>query len=135
MKAPSKKKKRTKTKPIGKMADELMAEGIKTFASRRKLYGNSYVRHAEVMKGFFPKGVTLKTELDFVRYSILNLIIIKIGRYTRDFNKPHQDSVHDGGVYSFVLEELDQFAHDPSLWEKWKKYTELDLAKRTKKKK
>jgi|TARA_R110002020_G_scaffold48763_6_gene138993 hypothetical protein len=94
-----------------KRADVLMANGLKTFAERRAAYGDSYIKHAKVMEAMFPDGVNLKTEVDMARWSIINLIMVKLVRYAKDFRKPHQDSIHDSGVYCFVLEELDQ-AHN-----------------------
>jgi hypothetical protein len=91
-----------------KRADYLINKALKTFMQRRKVYGDSYIVHAKVMAAMFPEGVSLKTEVDMARWSVLNLILIKLVRYSRDFKLPHQDSIHDCGVYSFVLEELDQ---------------------------
>ena len=94
-----------------KRADVLMADGLKTYSERRRVYGDSYIKHAKVMAAMFPDGVNLKTEVDMARWSIINLIMVKMVRYAKDFGKPHQDSIHDSGVYCFVLEELDQ-AHN-----------------------
>lgn len=91
-----------------KRADALISEALKTFTQRRKVYGDSYITHAKVMAAMFPDGVSLKTEVDMARWSVINLILIKLVRYSRDFKSPHQDSIHDSGVYCFVLEELDQ---------------------------
>ena len=91
-----------------KRADYLINQALQTFKERRKVYGDSYITHAKVMAALFPEGVSLKTEVDMARLSVLNLILIKIVRYSRDFKSPHQDSIHDSGVYCFVLEELDQ---------------------------
>ena len=94
-----------------KRADVLMQGGVDTFKERREVYGDSYITHAKVMEAMFPNGVNLKTEVDMARWSIINLILVKSVRYAKDFQKPHQDSIHDSVVYCFVLEELDQ-AHD-----------------------
>jgi len=91
-----------------KRADVLISEALKTFTQRRKVYGDSYITHAKVMAAMFPDGVSLKTEVDMARWSVINLILVKLVRYSRDFKSPHQDSIHDSGVYCFVLEELDQ---------------------------
>lgn len=91
-----------------KRADFLINEALNTFMERRKVYGDSYIMHAKVMAAMFPKGISLKTEVDMARWSVFNLIMIKLVRYCKDFKSPHQDSIHDCGVYSFVLEELDQ---------------------------
>lgn len=103
-----------------KRADQLLEEALNTFKERRKVYGTSYLKHAEVMKVLFPDGIALNTEVDFARFSILNMLAVKLVRYCNDFYNPHQDSIHDNGVYSFVQEELDQFANDEAAWEAWK---------------
>ena len=59
------------------------------------------------MKILFPKGLDLKTPADFNRYGALNLIITKLIRYCNNWEKPHQDSIHDLGVYAFILETVD----------------------------
>ena len=94
-----------------KRADALINDALKTFVERRAIYGDSYIKHAKVMAEMFPDGIDLKTEVDMARWSIFNLIMVKMVRYSKDFYNPHQDSIHDAGVYCFVLEELDQ-AHD-----------------------
>ena len=97
-----------------KRADILMKDGLQTYSERRKVYGDSYIKHAKVMEAMFPDGVKLKTEVDYARWSIINLIMVKFVRYAKEFDSPHQDSIHDSGVYCFVLEELDQ-AHDNNI--------------------
>ena len=41
----------------------------------------------------FPDGVNLKTEVDMARWSIINLIMVKLVRYAKEFDNPHQDSI------------------------------------------
>ena len=91
-----------------KRADALINDALNTFIEKRKIYGDSYIKHAKVMAEMIPEGVNLKTETDMARWSVLNLIMIKLVRYCRYFDKPHQDSIHDAGVYCFLQEELDQ---------------------------
>lgn len=91
-----------------KRADALINDALKTFVERRAIYGDSYIKHAKVMAEMFPDGIDLKTEVDMARWSIFNLIMVKMVRYSKDFYNPHQDSIHDAGVYCFVQEELDQ---------------------------
>lgn len=91
-----------------KRADALIHNALETFIERRAVYGDSYIKHAQVMAKMFPDGIKLDTEVDFARWSVFNLIMIKMVRYAKDFSNPHQDSIHDAGVYCFVQEELDQ---------------------------
>jgi len=91
-----------------KRADALISDALKTFVERRKVYGDSYIKHAKIMAELFPEGVNLKTEVDMGRWSVLNLIMVKMVRYCKEFENPHKDSIHDAGVYCFLQEELDQ---------------------------
>lgn len=91
-----------------KTAGELIAAGLETYKQKAEIYGDSYIRHGAVMQAMFPNGITIDNANDFARFIILNHKISKLCRYTKDFHNPHQDSIHDDGVYSFILEELDQ---------------------------
>ena len=94
---------------LKRRADALMQEGAKTFAERAAAYGPTYHVHGSIMTALFPNGVELKTKEDFNRYAILVNITTKLHRYCTNFRKGgHQDSIHDLGVYAFILEELDQ---------------------------
>lgn len=89
-------------------ADELMEVAARTYKERNKVYGDSYKRHGSIMKALYPEGVTLETEQDFNRFGVMNMIVSKLCRYSNNFETGgHQDSIHDLGVYSFMLEELD----------------------------
>jgi hypothetical protein len=89
-------------------ADVLMQSGASTYRARNKVYGDSYHRHGQVMKALYPQGVELKTIEDFNRFGIVNMLVSKITRYANDPSLGHIDSIHDMGVYSFMLEELDR---------------------------
>ena len=98
-----------KSKSVKQGADELMIKGAETFRERNLAYGDSYKQFGPMMVCLFPKGVTLKTCEDFNRFGVLSMIGSKLMRYCNNFPQGgHQDSVHDLGVYSFMLEELDQ---------------------------
>lgn len=91
-----------------KRAPDFMEEGAETFRERNKLYGNSYHTHGNIMTALFPDGVELKTVADFNRFGIINMKAAKLVRYCNNFDAGgHADSIHDDGVYSFMLEELD----------------------------
>lgn len=89
-------------------APGLMAQAMDTFFQRQKDYGKSYYTFGEIMANLFPHGVELKTMQDFNRFHLITQQVIKQIRYCTDFHKPHQDSVRDQGVYSFMLEEVDR---------------------------
>ena len=86
---------------------DLMGEAIKTFEERHKLYGKTYDQYGYVMEMIFPHGIELKSIDDFRRMGVLNMIVSKILRYANNWDKPHKDSIHDLGVYAFILESID----------------------------
>ena len=86
---------------------DCMEEAFKTFKARNKDYGDNYLNHGRVMMALFPKGVNLKTIEDYNRFGIINMLVAKLTRYCQGWPKSHQDSIHDLGVYAFILESLD----------------------------
>ena len=87
---------------------EIMLAAAETYKERNKQYGDSYLRHAAIMKALFPKGVELNTSEDFNRFGVMNMIVSKLVRYTQNWYQPHIDSIHDMGVYCFIGQELDE---------------------------
>lgn len=85
---------------------------LETFKARNTSYGDSYLRHGIVMSALFPDGIELKTQEDFNRFGVLNMQVSKLVRYTQSWDRPHIDSSHDLGVYSFIQEELDHHYHN-----------------------
>ena len=97
-------------KPIGNNespVSKIMEEAIKTFEQRHKVYGDNYKLAAKALEAFFPNGLPLKTVQDHERFHIFMLIIVKLSRYSINWSEPHQDSIHDAGIYSFMLETID----------------------------
>jgi hypothetical protein len=78
-----------------------------TYRSRNRVYGNNYKRFGKIMQALYPDGVTLKTEHQWNRFGIIIQLVSKLSRYVTDPLNGHLDSIHDMGVYSFMLEELD----------------------------
>jgi hypothetical protein len=89
-----------------KTIEENLARAVRTRAERKKLYGDAHIRHGSVMKGLYPKGITLNSPEDFARFGALNMVVSKLTRYTTDPDVGHPDSAHDLIVYSAILEEL-----------------------------
>jgi hypothetical protein len=87
---------------------DILRKANETHLCRGKMYNNTYHEHGKIMAAIFPDGITLITEEDFKRFSLFNIIIAKLHRYSKSFSKGgHEDSIHDAGVYSFMLEEVD----------------------------
>jgi hypothetical protein len=84
-----------------------LEEAAKTFRERGASYGPSYIQYGEVMDVLFPDGVELKTKDDFNRMGLLNMVVSKLIRYSNQWKEPHKDSIHDLGVYAFMLEAVD----------------------------
>ena len=87
---------------------DFLKEAAETFKNKSKEYGNSYKNFGKIMMAYFPDGVKLKTEQDFTRFSILNIMISKTDRYCKNFiNGGHPDSLLDLSIYSTMLKEID----------------------------
>jgi len=86
---------------------DCIEDALKTFKERNKEYGDNYIQHGSVMKALFPNGIELKTVEDYNRFGVINMIVAKLTRYSQNWPKTHQDSLHDLGVYAFILESLD----------------------------
>lgn len=95
-------------KPVDGPALVPLREALETYADRRSVYGPSEQVYADVMEALFPKGLTLTTQEDWVRFGLFSMIISKVTRYANDFHTGHVDSVHDLGVYAFMLEGEDR---------------------------
>jgi hypothetical protein len=87
--------------------EQCMEQALETFRERSKVYGQNYLQHGKVMTALFPDGVTLRTEEEWNRFGIVNMIVAKLTRYAQNWPDTHIDSVHDMGVYAFMLESLD----------------------------
>lgn len=89
-------------------AEPLLRDALTTYHERRAQYGASEQLFADVMTQLFPEGITLRTHDDHVRYGLFTQMVSKLCRYAKDFRHGHIDSVHDLGVYSFMLEAEDR---------------------------
>jgi|TARA_R100000479_G_C6392238_1_gene205654 hypothetical protein len=97
-------------KNVNKDIQKNINKALKTFKTKNKGYKTSFVQYGDVMKVLFPDGLSLKTEEDFVRMGLLNMIVSKIIRYANSWeNKYHTaDSLHDLGVYSFMAQTVEE---------------------------
>jgi hypothetical protein len=84
-----------------------MERALETYRKRNKVYGNNYKRFGSIMHSLYPNGVKLNTEHQWNRFGIILQLISKLSRYVTDPENGHLDSIHDAGVYCFMLEELD----------------------------
>jgi len=90
----------------------------KTAEDRGKIYGeshNNYQKNGQALIALFPDGLMLRTEDDFSRFILFILTSIKLTRYAENFTRGgHADSIHDLGVYSFILEDFDDHCRNGS---------------------
>lgn len=86
---------------------EKLEKAIETFKDRNETYGDNYLVHGKVMQALFPNGVDLRTVKEYNRFGIVNMMVAKLTRYCNNWPGAHEDSVHDLGVYSFILESVD----------------------------
>jgi len=92
---------------MSKKPVENLKKAIETFEERNKVYGDNYLTHGEVMKALFREPVNLATLKEYNRFGIINMMVAKLTRYCNSWPQSHQDSIHDLGVYAFMLEALD----------------------------
>lgn len=93
---------------------DMMRAALTTFEERNAVYKDTHTMHGNVLAVMFPFGITLNTSLEHSRYVTLNQIIGKLCRYATNFtNGGHGDSIHDVGVYAFILEAIDRHAQTP----------------------
>lgn len=88
---------------------QALKAAAETFSERNKVYGSGYKRHGDIMKALFPNGFELHSANDFTRFHLLELMVIKLNRYCNNLQTTgqlHRDSIHDLGVYAFMLEDL-----------------------------
>lgn len=91
-----------------KRVDEFLTEAAATFKAKNAEYGDNWSMVGEVMTGLFPTGVTMTTPDDWNRMHILLLKVVKLTRYTVNWDKGgHADSIRDDTVYGAMLEAID----------------------------
>jgi len=87
---------------------DFLKDAAVVFENKNKEYGDSYKSFGKIMMAYFPNGIELKTEKDFTRFAMLNIMISKTDRYCKNFvNNGHSDSLTDLSIYSTMLQEID----------------------------
>lgn len=84
-----------------------MKRAMDTYLERNKVYGDNYKHFGELMEVLYPKGFAASNDRDWNRLGIIVMIAAKLSRYVNDPYNGHPDSIHDMGVYCFMLEEID----------------------------
>jgi hypothetical protein len=83
---------------------------------RRSLYGDDYLHIGEVLAGIFPRGLVLRTSVDFNRFALVTDLVTKVSRYGRCMAKGqgHPDSLDDLSVYAQLLQHYDAMVSEVS---------------------
>jgi len=84
-----------------------LREAAGVFESRNAVYQDAYMIVGKVTEALFPNGVRLITEEDHTRWHLLELIIVKLTRYTANWKNGHKESMDDLIVYGAMLAALD----------------------------
>ena len=95
-----------------KTTAEILTEMADTFRARNAIYSDNYKNVGAVLIAMFPNGVQLKTQEDFTRWHLFELLIVKLTRFANS-GLTHKDSIHDGTVYGAMVESLIQEGTDP----------------------
>lgn len=94
-----------------KTVPEMMREAADIHASRAPIYGDNYKHAGEVMRGLFPRGLTLNSEEDWNRIHLITHIVSKLSRYCQNMamhGTGHADSLDDLAVYAIMARECDE---------------------------
>lgn len=90
-------------------AADILSEAGETFRQRHSVYGNNFVKVGPIFASLFPKGITLISAEDFIRFEMIMMKVVKLSRYCENFvTGGHVDSIHDDMVYSAMLEFIDE---------------------------
>ena len=99
----------TDGRPNKMTVPERLEEAAKTFEAKSKIYGDAYKHQGEILAALFRgKPVILRTAHEFTMYNLLSLKITKLNRFAFGLQNGefHKDSIHDDGVYAFMLEQI-----------------------------
>lgn len=88
---------------MNKEVEQLMEAAIETFKERGREYGHTWDAVGKITHILYPGGIGLTNPKDFAKFHILQWMIGKLVRYA---NSDSIDSVHDIGVYAFILESI-----------------------------
>ena len=87
-----------------KDAGFILDEMAETFRTRNAVYGDNYKMVGKLMAVLFPNGVP-KEVLHSDQFHLFELKLVKLSRFAIS-NLTHQDSIHDDGVYSAMIEAI-----------------------------
>lgn len=87
---------------------DILSAAAHTFRERNAVYRDNLDLVGDTLEALFPEGLSVKTSQEWSRLHLLVLIVVKLTRYARCYEKGgHQDSLRDMAVYSAILEAVD----------------------------
>ena len=92
---------------FGEKVEKRLVVQRQLFSERNSVYQDNWRKVGKVMEALYPDGITLRDQHDFNRHHILELMVVKLTRYTA-VEGGHPDSLDDLGVYAAILAEIDQ---------------------------
>ena len=96
-----------------KKVPEALSDLGKLYEERNKLYKDNYKNFGKILIGFFPQGITLKTEEELNRFALFMQTVHKQSRYAHSLLEGgHADSLDDLSVYAQMLQEVDNEYRD-----------------------
>jgi hypothetical protein len=97
-----------------KSVSQAIHDLAKIHADRRTLYGDDFLQVGEALVGFFPRGLTLRTAVDFNRFVLFLHQVTKVSRYAQCMARGHghQDSLDDLSIYAQLLQHFDSVVEE-----------------------
>ena len=86
---------------------EVLQSSIDTFNLKNNRYDNAYEKQGAIIS-ILAENIKLETESDYTRFNLLNAIVVKLLRYSANFNNPHHDDLNDLITYAAMLSSLDE---------------------------
>lgn len=94
--------------PFAQRVRTILESAQTTYADRNAVYKDNFRTVGRVMSALFPDGApTLLTTMDFDRWHIFELDIVKLTRYVANWHSPDADSLLDRIPYLGILGGLD----------------------------
>jgi len=90
--------------PKQKNAADILESMAATYRERNAVYGDNFRMVGKLMAVLFPNGVPAEI-LHSDQFHLFELKLVKLSRFAIS-GLQHQDSIHDDGVYSAMIEQI-----------------------------
>jgi hypothetical protein len=90
--------------PKQKNAADILESMAATYRERNAVYGDNFRMVGKLMAVLFPNGVPPEL-LHSAQFHLFELKLVKLSRFAIS-GLQHQDSIHDDGVYSAMIEQI-----------------------------